>query len=120
MLVPPGVSGRVVEIVAAGPLRVADVVARIETAAGVSFPCTMFQRWRVRAPRPFRERLPLDVPLITGQRVLDTFFPAAARRRGRDAGRLRHRQDRDCSTSSASGPKPTSSSSSAAASAATR
>ena len=74
VLVPVGVSGRVVEIAAAGPRRVADVVARIETGRAV-VPVTMFQTWRVRAPRPFRERLPLNVPLITGQRVLDTFFP---------------------------------------------
>ncbi len=74
VLAPPGVAGHVVDVAAAGPLRVSDVVARIETEQGV-VPVTLFQVWRVRAPRPFRERLPLNVPLVTGQRVLDTFFP---------------------------------------------
>jgi len=74
ILVPPGVGGRVAEVVAAGPRRVADVVARIETSRGV-VPVTLVQQWRLRAPRPFVRRLPVAVPLITGQRVLDTFFP---------------------------------------------
>ena len=74
ILVPPGIAGRLVEIAGAGPRRVADPVARVETATGtVALP--LFQRWRVRTPRPFAERLPLSVPLLTGQRVLDTFFP---------------------------------------------
>jgi V/A-type H+-transporting ATPase subunit A len=74
ILVPPGISGRLVEIATAGPRRVADVVASIETGKSV-LPVSLLQEWRIRAPRPFRERLPAAVPLITGQRVLDTFFP---------------------------------------------
>ena len=74
VLVPPGVSGEVREIASAGPRRVADVVARIATDRGeIALP--LFQTWRVRAPRPFRARLPPALPMITGQRVLDTFFP---------------------------------------------
>ena len=74
VLVPPDVSGRVREVSAAGPRRVADTVARIETARG-EIGLNLFHTWRVRRPRPARERLPLSVPLVTGQRVLDTFFP---------------------------------------------
>jgi V/A-type H+-transporting ATPase subunit A len=82
ILVPAGISGRLVEIAAAGPRRVADPVARVETATGtVDLP--LFQRWTVRASRPFAERLPLSIPLLTGQRVLDTFFPLP---RGATAG----------------------------------
>jgi len=74
VLVPPEMRGRLVEIAPAGPRRVADVVARIETARGV-VPVRLFQRWRVRAARPAAERRQFSAPLVTGQRVLDTFFP---------------------------------------------
>lgn len=77
ILVPPDVEGRVVAIAPAGAMRVADVVARIESADGQSREVTMIQRWRARVSRPVEERLPLSEPLITGQRVLDTFFPLA-------------------------------------------
>ena len=73
ILVPPSVSGRLRSIVE-GPARVTDPVAVLETAGG-SRPVTLLQRWRTRVPRPVRERLPPGPPLITGQRVLDTFFP---------------------------------------------
>ncbi len=74
VLVPPGIEGRLIEVAPPGPRRVADVAARVETAQGeISLP--LFQRWRVRQPRPVAQRLPLSVPLVTGQRVLDTFFP---------------------------------------------
>jgi V/A-type H+/Na+-transporting ATPase subunit A len=74
VLIPPGVEGRLLEIASAGPRRVADSVAQVETSEGV-VALPLFQTWRVRVARPFRERLHLAVPLITGQRVLDTFFP---------------------------------------------
>lgn len=70
ILVPCGIAGRLTSIASAGPRRVDDVVARIG-----DHDVTMVQRWRARVPRPVREQLPLDTPLITGQRVLDTFFP---------------------------------------------
>jgi V/A-type H+-transporting ATPase subunit A len=72
ILVPPDVAGRVATIADAGPRRVTDVVARVGERD-----LTLIQRWRARRPRPFLERMPLDVPLVTGQRVLDTFFPLA-------------------------------------------
>jgi V/A-type H+-transporting ATPase subunit A len=74
VLVPPGVAGRVREMAPAGPLRVTDPVAVLATEAG-DRPVTPLQRWRTRRPRPVRERLPPGPPMITGQRVLDTFFP---------------------------------------------
>ena len=72
VLVPPGCSGIVSDVVAAGPVRVSDVVARLGDQ-----PITVAQRWRVRAPRPYRARLRATLPLVTGQRVLDTLFPLA-------------------------------------------
>jgi V/A-type H+-transporting ATPase subunit A len=74
VLVPPEIRGRIVEIAASGPHRVADVIALIETAHGMA-PIRLFQRWKVRAPRPVAERRTASEPLVTGQRVLDTFFP---------------------------------------------
>ena len=73
IVVPPGVSGTVQWIAAAGPRRVADRVALLDDGREL----TMLQTWRARVRRPVRESLVPDAPLITGQRVLDTFFPLA-------------------------------------------
>ena len=70
--VPPGSGGTIEWIAAPGELTVDDPVARI---AGVEL--TLAHRWPVRRPRPVRERLRADVPLLTGQRALDLFFPIA-------------------------------------------
>jgi V/A-type H+/Na+-transporting ATPase subunit A len=70
ILVPPGVSGVVAQIAAEGPARVNDVVAHV---GGTEV--RLFHTWRVRTPRPVRAWLPPGVPMITGQRVLDTLFP---------------------------------------------
>ncbi len=75
VMVPPDVSGEVVEI-EEGEYRVDEPVAVVETGSG-EVEVAMMQEWPVRVPRPFRERLPCEVPLITGQRVIDTFFPIA-------------------------------------------
>ncbi len=75
ILVPPSTAGVVVDIAPAGPRRVEDVVARLEVPGRGPTEITLMSRWRVRSPRPFRARLAAAVPMITGQRVLDTFFP---------------------------------------------
>lgn len=75
VLLPPGEGGRITEIAAPGQYRVDDRVATIVTDRGQERPLTLAQRWPARVPRPCAARLPLTVPLITGQRVLDTFFP---------------------------------------------
>ncbi|WP_409331595.1 V-type ATP synthase subunit A [Trujillonella humicola] len=72
VLVPPGTSGTVTAV-HPGPATVTDTVVEIDGR-----PVTMRQRWPVRDPRPVRARLPLDRPLVTGQRVLDVLFPVAA------------------------------------------
>src|SRR5688572_28622737 len=73
ILVPAGVSGTVQWIASAGPRRITDAIARLDDGREL----TMLQKWRARVRRPVRERLVPDAPLITGQRVLDTFFPLA-------------------------------------------
>jgi V/A-type H+-transporting ATPase subunit A len=73
-LVPPGMSGTVKSIVGKGNYTIRDTVAIIETADGPK-ELAMLQRWPVRQPRPIRERLRIIQPLVTGQRIIDTFFP---------------------------------------------
>lgn len=75
IMVPPGVAGRLQDITPRGPRHVTDIIARVETPSGTVLSLPMLQTWRVRAPRPCAERLPVAMPMITGQRVLDTFFP---------------------------------------------
>ncbi|RLE55526.1 MAG: V-type ATP synthase subunit A [Candidatus Methanomethylicota archaeon] len=76
VLVPPDISGKIVEIVDEGDYTVEEEVAKVETPRGV-VPINMIQIWPVRRPRPFKIKLPPDEPLITGQRVIDALFPIA-------------------------------------------
>ncbi len=75
VMVPRGVQGRISHI-AAGEFTVEETVAAVETPSG-EIPVTMMQRWPVRLPRPYREKRPPEEPLVTGQRIVDTFFPIA-------------------------------------------
>ena len=75
ILAPMQVDG-VIESVREGELRITDVAAVVKVR-GRSVPVTLVQRWPVRQPRPYARKLDLDQPLITGQRVIDTFFPVA-------------------------------------------
>ncbi len=75
IIVPYGVSGRVKSI-QAGSFTVEETVAVIETADG-DREVALMQKWPVRRGRPYSRKLPPRTPLITGQRVVDTFFPIA-------------------------------------------
>ncbi len=75
ILVPPGIGGELLEIAGAGEVNVEAVVARVKTDAGALQELKLFHRWPVRSPRPYRQRNDAVAPLITGQRILDTFFP---------------------------------------------
>ena len=75
IMVPYGVKGKVKKI-KAGEFTVEDVVVVVETADGVK-ELTMMQKWPVRKGRPYVKKLPPEKPLVTGQRVIDTFFPIA-------------------------------------------
>lgn len=74
IMVPFGVSGRVTKIVA-GSYTVEEPVYEIEQADGSLFTGTLMQKWPVRRGRPFAQKLIPVEPLVTGQRVIDTFFP---------------------------------------------
>ena len=73
VMVPVGVEGRVSEI-KEGEFTVEDVVAVVETPRG-EVPVTMMQRWPVRRPRLYSRKVTPTEPLVTGQRIVDTFFP---------------------------------------------
>jgi V/A-type H+-transporting ATPase subunit A len=74
LLVPPGVSGTVVSLESAGQYGNDAVVCRLQ-GVGALHELSLCHWWPVRTPRPTRERLPVDAPLLTGLRVIDTFFP---------------------------------------------
>ncbi|MDR1240441.1 MAG: V-type ATP synthase subunit A [Oscillospiraceae bacterium] len=76
VMVPNGIEGTVSEIVKNGKYRCDDVVLKLKTDGGEAG-LTLSQIWNIRAPRPVKKRLPMNVPLITGQRVIDSFFPVA-------------------------------------------
>ncbi|AGJ62890.1 ATP synthase subunit A [Saccharolobus islandicus] len=76
ILVPPYVHGTLKEIVAEGDYTVEDPIAVVDMN-GDEVPIKLMQRWPVRIPRPFKEKLEPTEPLLTGTRVLDTIFPIA-------------------------------------------
>ena len=76
ILVPPTLQGKLVQIAPQGDYTITEAIATIE-ANGTKTELSMLQKWPVRKPRPYSRRLPPSVPLITGQRVIDTFFPIA-------------------------------------------
>jgi V/A-type H+/Na+-transporting ATPase subunit A len=75
ILVPPNLAGELLESAPAGDYTVDTVVARLKDQDGQVHKLCLFHRWPVRNPRPYRRRDHAVVPLLTGQRVLDTFFP---------------------------------------------
>lgn len=75
ILVPPGVEGELEEIAPAGAYDIESVIARVRDRRGISHRLRLYHRWPVRRARPYARRDDSVVPLITGQRVIDTFFP---------------------------------------------
>ena len=76
IMVKPGVVGTVKSI-AEGDYTVTEQIGSIETANGEELPVTLMPKWPVRRGRPFEKKLAPNVPLVTGQRVVDTLFPIA-------------------------------------------
>lgn len=77
LIVPPEIGGKVVYAASEGSYNIETVLVRIDTGSGEIAELKMYQEWPVRIPRPIMERRPIEKPLVTGQRVLDTFFPLA-------------------------------------------
>lgn len=73
----PLLSGKVIEVKENGQYKINDVVMKIEDDHGQIHECTLCQKWPIKQARPTLERLPISIPLVTGQRVIDTLFPIA-------------------------------------------
>ncbi len=77
LMVPPELSGEVVKVNPNGDYKLFDTVVVIKDDEGIEHNLTLCQQWPIRTSRPVKERLTSAVPLITGQRVIDTLFPIA-------------------------------------------
>jgi V/A-type H+-transporting ATPase subunit A len=77
IICPPDVEGEIVWITPRAMVSSGGVVAKVKNALGRTVDIPMTQRWPVRSPRPYRDRLRPNEPLVTGQRVIDGLFPLA-------------------------------------------
>lgn len=76
-MVPPDVEGKVIKVVPDGEYTIDETLVTLELADGSQKELTMTQHWPIRVPRPVNNRFSASVPLITGQRIVDTMFPIA-------------------------------------------
>ena len=76
IMVPYGVDGEVVEILS-GDFTIDETICKVKNSNGEIANVCMLQRWPVRRGRPYKEKLSPDMPMVTGQRVIDTLFPVA-------------------------------------------
>ena len=76
-MVPPKVEGKIKKILPNGEYSVSEILAVVEQTDGSEYPLKLAQKWPIRIPRPTSKRYPATVPLVTGQRILDTLFPIA-------------------------------------------
>ncbi len=77
LLVPIGVKGKVIKVEKDGKYNINHTLVKVEDESGTIHELKMYQEWPVRIARPVDRRLPIGKILITGQRVLDIFFPIA-------------------------------------------
>lgn len=77
LMVPPNISGEVVAVETSGEYTLDHTVVTLKLRTGEKYDLKLYQKWPVRVPRPVAEKRQLFKPLITGQRVLDIFFPLA-------------------------------------------
>lgn len=76
IMVPPGIKGKVVSVVKSGSYTISDTLI-VLNEDGKKHELKMYQEWPIRQPRPVAQRMPIEKLLVTGQRVIDTFFPLA-------------------------------------------
>ena len=74
-LIPAGLSGQVTWVAQPGEYTVEEPLVKVQDRHGAVHRLKLAQRWPIRTPRPMAQRLPIDRPLITGQRIIDTLFP---------------------------------------------
>ncbi|MDE6195966.1 MAG: V-type ATP synthase subunit A, partial [Erysipelotrichaceae bacterium] len=76
-MIHPSLKGTVIEVQPNGKYKINDCVAKVQDEQGQIHTLTLCQKWPIKQARPVQERLSISVPLITGQRVIDTLFPIA-------------------------------------------
>lgn len=76
-MVSPFNKGKVIEVADNGQYKIDDVVMKLQDDEGKIIECTLTQKWPIKQSRPVSKRLPISMPLVTGQRVIDTLFPIA-------------------------------------------
>ncbi|HEY8500712.1 MAG TPA: V-type ATP synthase subunit A [Clostridia bacterium] len=76
IIVPPGMSGEITEVKPNGEYNLTEAICRIRTANGEKT-LSIMHEWPIRRPRPYKKRMELTEPLVTGQRIVDTMFPIA-------------------------------------------
>ncbi len=76
VMIPPGIKGTITEIVKKGDYTIKEPICKVKHS-GQEIEIPMLQKWPVRHPRPIKKRLEPSIPLLTGQRIFDTFFPIA-------------------------------------------
>ncbi|MFV0254781.1 MAG: V-type ATP synthase subunit A [Erysipelotrichaceae bacterium] len=76
-IVPSDIDGTVIEALSSGKYQVHDVIVRVKMADNSIVELSLVQRWPIKNPRPIKKHLGINRPLVTGQRVIDTFFPVA-------------------------------------------
>ena len=97
-MVPPDVEGTVIDTVPDGEYTIDETLITLELANGSKKELTMTQHWPIRVPRPTHHRFPASVPLITGQRIIDTMFPIAKGGTAAIPRRFRNRKDHDAAS----------------------
>lgn len=75
LMVPPKMGGTVFEAVKDGLYDMEKTLLKLRSENGDVYELKMYQEWPIRVPRPVYRRLPMKIPLVTGLRVIDTFFP---------------------------------------------
>ena len=76
-MVPPDLEGTVIQIVEDGAYTIEEPLITLELSSGDQKQLPMAQRWPIRTARPTSHRFPASIPLVTGQRIIDTMFPIA-------------------------------------------
>ncbi|HDN83765.1 MAG TPA: ATP synthase subunit A [Candidatus Altiarchaeales archaeon] len=77
IMVPPKIKNAKIENIYEGKYKVEDTICVVKDERGEEIELSMLQIWPVRRPRPYKAKLDCSVPLVTGQRIFDTFFPLA-------------------------------------------
>ncbi|MBU1141883.1 MAG: V-type ATP synthase subunit A, partial [Firmicutes bacterium] len=77
LMVPNEQDGIVVWVAKNGSYKLFDVIVKVEDIHGKIFELTLVQKWPIKTPRPVVRRIPISIPLISGQRIIDTLFPIA-------------------------------------------